>query len=141
MRQLILLKGAHTTRGLRSSSNPQLAGSLYDIPVSGTHAHSWVMSFDTEFEAFSAFAEAMPGNCVFLVDTYNSLAGVRNAILATEALRARGGALLGIRLDSGDLGYLSIEARKILDSAGLSNASIVALDLLSLALISMMPKP
>lgn len=111
--------------GVDATSN-LLAGSFYDIPISGTHAHSWVMSFDTELEAFNAFAEAMPGNCVFLVDTYNSLSGVKNAVLAAETLQARGGNLLGIRLDSGDLGYLSIEARKILDAAGLNKVSIVA---------------
>ena len=110
--------------GVDGTSN-LLAGSMYGIPVSGTHAHSWVMSFDSELEAFKSFAEAMPGNCLFLVDTYNTLAGVKNAVLAGDYLRSRGGTLLGVRLDSGDLGYLSIEARKILDAAGFKDVLIV----------------
>jgi nicotinate phosphoribosyltransferase len=110
--------------GVVGTSN-LLAGSMYGIPVSGTHAHSWVMSFDSEIEAFKSFADAMPGNSLFLVDTYNTLAGVKNAVLAGNYLRSRGGGLLGVRLDSGDLGYLSIEARKILDAAGFNDAVIV----------------
>jgi nicotinate phosphoribosyltransferase len=110
--------------GVDGTSN-LLAGSTYGIPVSGTHAHSWVMSFDSELESFKAYADAMPGNCLFLVDTFNTLAGVKNAVLAGQYLQSRGGKLLGIRLDSGDLGYLSIEARKILDAAGFKDAVIV----------------
>ena len=110
--------------GVDGTSN-LLAGSIYGIPVSGTHAHSWVMSFDSELEAFKSFADAMPGNCLLLVDTYNTLAGVKNAVLTGDYLRSRGGKLLGVRLDSGDLGYLSIEARKILDAAGFKEALIV----------------
>lgn len=110
--------------GVDATSN-LLAGAFYDIPVSGTHAHSWVMSFDSELDAFKAFAESMPGNCVFLVDTYNSITGVRHAVEVGKFLRSKGKKLIGIRLDSGDLNYLSIEARKILDAEGFSDASIV----------------
>lgn len=111
--------------GCAATSNV-LAGKLFDIPVRGTHAHSWVMFFDDELSAFSAYAEAMPNNCVFLVDTYDTLDGVRNAIATGKALRARGHELVGIRLDSGDLAHLSIEARKLLDEAGFSNVAILA---------------
>jgi nicotinate phosphoribosyltransferase len=110
--------------GCASTSN-LLAGKLYGIPVKGTHAHSWVMSFDNEQEAFCAYAKAMPNNAVFLVDTYNTLDGVRHAVEVGRWLRSQGHEMLGIRLDSGDLAYLSIEARKILDEAGFPNAMIV----------------
>ncbi len=103
-----------------------LAGKLFHIPVMGTHAHSWVMSFDSELDAFRAYADAMPNNCVFLVDTYDSLQGTRNAAAVGKELAAKGHKLVGIRLDSGDLAYLSIEARKILDEAGFPDAAIVA---------------
>ncbi len=103
-----------------------LAGKRYGIPVLGTHAHSWVMVFDSELEAFEAYAAAMPNNCVFLVDTYDTLDGVRRAAQVATRLRARGHELVGVRLDSGDLAWLSIEARKILDAAGFPDASIVA---------------
>lgn len=102
-----------------------LAGKLYGIPVKGTHAHSWVMSFDDEQEAFLAYAKAMPNNTIFLVDTYNTLEGVRRAVEVGRWLRSQGHEMLGIRLDSGDLAYLSVEARKILDEAGFPNAVIV----------------
>ena len=96
-------------------------------PSSGTHAHSWVMSFDTELESFEAYAAAMPNNCVFLVDTYDTLDGVRHAAAVGQtAERRQGHKMVGIRLDSGDLAYLSIEARKILDAAGLADAAILA---------------
>lgn len=111
--------------GCAGTSNV-LAGKRYGIPVLGTHAHSWVMSFDTEREAFQAYAEALPNNCIFLVDTYNTLDGVRHAAEVGQWLRAHGHELGGIRLDSGDLAWLSIEARKILDAAGFTNAVIVA---------------
>lgn len=103
-----------------------LAGKLFDIPVRGTHAHSWVMAFDDELAAFEAYATALPNNCVFLVDTYDSLAGVRRAIKVGEKLRKRGHDLAGIRLDSGDLAYLSIEGRKLLDEAGFQDSQIFA---------------
>ena len=111
--------------GCAGTSNV-LAGRLYGIPVKGTHAHSWVMCFDDELEAFRAYARAMPGNCVFLVDTYHSLEGVRRAVEAGKWLRSGGHRLLGIRLDSGDLASLSVAARKILDEAGFADAAIIA---------------
>jgi nicotinate phosphoribosyltransferase len=103
-----------------------LAGRLLGLPLSGTHAHSWVMSFDSEQEAFEAWARAQPNNSVFLVDTYETLEGVRRAAAAALRLRERGHRAIGIRLDSGDLAYLSIEARAILDKAGLTDVKIVA---------------
>jgi nicotinate phosphoribosyltransferase len=103
-----------------------LAGMVHGIPVRGTHAHSWVMSFDTELESFAAYAEAMPNNCIFLVDTFDTLQGVSHAVEIGRILRSRGHELVGIRLDSGDLAWLSIEARKILDEAGFPEAVIVA---------------
>lgn len=111
--------------GAAATSNV-LAGKLFGIPVKGTHAHSWVMSFDDEFTAFEAYAKAMPNNCVFLVDTYDTLEGVRKAAKLGAWLRSQGHEMLGVRLDSGDLAYLSIEARKILDEAGFPKAAIVA---------------
>jgi len=111
--------------GCASTSNV-LAGKRYGIPVRGTHAHSWVMSFDDELEAFEAYAQAMPNNCVFLVDTYDTLEGVRHAITVGIKLRERGYEMVGIRLDSGDLAWLSIEARKLLDASGFPKAAIVA---------------
>ncbi len=111
--------------GCNATSNV-LAGKLYGIPVRGTHAHSWVMSFDSEKEAFFAYAEAMPNNCVFLVDTYDTLEGIQKAILVGRHLKATGKRMVGIRLDSGDLAWLSIEARKLLDDAGFQDATIVA---------------
>jgi nicotinate phosphoribosyltransferase len=110
--------------GCTATSNV-LAGKLHGIPVRGTHAHSWVLSFDSELEAFAAYAKAMPGNCTFLVDTYDSLEGVRHAVEVGNELRRQGHDLAGIRLDSGDLAFLSIEARKILDAAGFRETSIV----------------
>jgi nicotinate phosphoribosyltransferase len=111
--------------GCAGTSNV-LAGKLYGIPVKGTHAHSWVMLFDDELEAFLAYASALPANAVLLVDTYRSLDGVGRAIEAGRALRARGHALAGIRLDSGDLAYLSVEARRLLDAAGFQGTAILA---------------
>ena len=111
--------------GVAATSNV-LAGKLYGIPVRGTHAHSWVMSFDDELEAFEAYARAMPNNCVFLVDTYDTLHGVRHAVEVGRRLREAGHEMIGVRLDSGDLAYLSIEARRILDEGGFPNAKILA---------------
>ena len=111
--------------GCAATSNV-LAGKLFGIPVRGTHAHSWVMSFPGELAAFEAYARVMPNNCVFLVDTYDTLEGVRNAVQVARQLRSRGVEMMGIRLDSGDLAYLSVEARKILDEAGFGEAAIVA---------------
>jgi len=110
--------------GCAATSNV-LAGKIFGIPVKGTHAHSWVMSFENELGAFNAYADALPNNCIFLVDTYDSLQGVRHAVEVGKRLRKRGHKLAGIRLDSGDLAYLSIEARKILNAAGFKGAVIV----------------
>src|SRR5690349_12637810 len=101
--------------GCAGTSNV-MAGERFGIPVKGTHAHSWVMSFDSERAAFQAYAEAMPNNCIFLVDTYDTLQGVKQAVETGRWLRTQGHELTGIRLDSGDLAWLSIEARKILDA-------------------------
>jgi nicotinate phosphoribosyltransferase len=109
-----------------SATSNVLAGKLYGIPVRGTHAHSWVMVFDDEVTAFQQYAEAMPDNSVFLVDTFNTLEGVKKAIEVGKWLKERGKPLLGIRLDSGDLAYLSIRARKLLDDAGFQDSKIVA---------------
>lgn len=111
--------------GCAATSNC-LAGKLYDLPVKGTHAHAWVMAFDTELESFLAYAEAMPNNCVFLVDTYDTVEGVRCAVEVGRKLRAAGHEMAGIRLDSGDLCALSVEARRILDEGGFPGAAVVA---------------
>jgi nicotinate phosphoribosyltransferase len=103
-----------------------LAGKLYGIPVKGTHAHSWVMSYDDELESFYAYAAAMPNNSIFLVDTYDTLDGVKNAIKAGQWLKENGHKFQGIRLDSGDFAYLSIEARRMLNEAGFEDALIFA---------------
>jgi len=89
-------------------------------------AHSLVMSFDSELEAFIAYAESLPNNCVFLVDTYGTIEGVRHAIEAGRTLRARGFEMTGIRLDSGDLARLSRRARRMLDEAGFQTTAIMA---------------
>jgi nicotinate phosphoribosyltransferase len=111
--------------GCDATSNV-LAGKLFGIPVKGTHSHSWVMSFDDELESFRAYAEAFPGDSVFLVDTYNSIDAIKKAIEIGLILKSKNKKLLGIRLDSGDLAYLSIQARKMLDAAGLNDAKIYA---------------
>lgn len=111
--------------GCASTSNV-LAGKIFGIPVKGTHAHSWVMSFETELEAFEQYATALPGNCTFLVDTYDTLEGVRNAVKVGHKLRETGHRLLGIRLDSGDLAWLSQQARILLDESGFPDTAIVA---------------
>ncbi len=111
--------------GCGSTSNV-LAGRMFGIPVKGTHSHSWVMAFSSELESFEQYAKASPGNCIFLVDTFHSLDGVAHAIQVGRKLREAGHKLGGIRLDSGDLAYLSIEARRMLDEAGFPEAAIVA---------------
>jgi nicotinate phosphoribosyltransferase len=112
--------------GCDSTSNV-LTGQLFDVQVSGTHAHSWVMSFPDELTAFRAYADIYPNGCLLLVDTYNTLkSGVPNAITVFKELREKGYEPVGIRLDSGDLAYLSKRARKMLDEAGFENAKIVA---------------
>ncbi len=111
--------------GCEGTSNV-MAGKLLGIPVRGTHAHSWVMAFDEEVESFDAFADVLPENCIFLVDTYNSLEGVRKAIESGKKLRLRGVEMAGVRLDSGDLAHLSMEIRRMLDEAGFPAAQIMA---------------
>ena len=111
--------------GCHATSNV-LAGKLCGIPVKGTHAHSWVMSFDNELESFLAYAKAMPTNSTLLVDTYNTVEGVKNAVIVGKKLRGEGYEMNGIRLDSGDLAELSKKARVILDEGGFPNAHIVA---------------
>ncbi len=103
-----------------------LAGAVHGIPIGGTHAHSLVMVFDTELEAFMAYAEAMPNNAVLLVDTYDTLDGVRNAIATGMRLRELGSDLIGIRIDSGDLAWLSKRARQLLDEGGFPDAKVYA---------------
>ena len=106
-----------------------LAGRLFDVPVKGTHAHSWIMSFPDEYTAFKTYADMYPSACILLVDTYDTLrSGVPNAIRVFQEMRAKGIPLsfYGIRLDSGDLAYLSKEARRMLDEAGFPDAVISA---------------
>lgn len=109
-----------------SATSNTLAGARFGIPVAGTHAHSWVMAFDSEPEAFEAYARALPNNVTLLVDTYDTLDGVRHAIDTGLRLRARGGRLAGVRIDSGDLAWLSRRAREMLDEAGLTDTRIIA---------------
>ncbi len=111
--------------GCNGTSNVY-AGQKFGIPVKGTHAHSWVMSFDSETDAFRAYAEAQPNNTILLVDTYDTIEGVKKAAAIGLELEKSGHPFLGIRLDSGDLAALSIAARKILDEAGLEHTKIVA---------------
>ena len=112
--------------GCGSTSNV-VAGKLFDVAVSGTHAHSWVMSFPDEITAFRAYAELFPDSCLLLVDTYDTLnSGVPNAIKVFDELKAKGHKPLGIRLDSGDLSYISKKAREMLDNAGYPDTIICA---------------
>lgn len=112
--------------GVRSTSNV-LAGLRFGLPVKGTHAHSWVMAFADELTAFRAYAASFPDHSVLLVDTYDTLkSGLPNALVVARELREQGHELLGIRLDSGDLAYLSREARAMLDAAGFPGVRIVA---------------
>jgi len=123
------LGGIHATKaaiigGIDATSNVY-AAFHNDIEVSGTQAHSWVQSFDDELTAFRKYAEVYPDQCVLLVDTYNTLrSGIPNAITVAKELEQRGHRLMAIRLDSGDLAYLSKHARNMLDQAGLSYVKI-----------------
>ncbi|MEO0325663.1 MAG: nicotinate phosphoribosyltransferase [Myxococcota bacterium] len=112
--------------GGTNATSHVLAGQALGIPVAGTHAHSWVTSFADEATAFRAYADAFPEGAIFLVDTYDTLTGVRTAIEVAREMRARGQALRGIRLDSGDLAALSKQARRLLDDAGFEDVAIVA---------------
>ncbi len=112
--------------GCRTTSNV-VAGKLFGIPVTGTHSHSWVMSFDDEITAFRKYAEIYPDKCLLLVDTYDTLnSGIPNAIKVFDELKAKGHKPVGIRLDSGDLAYLSRKARVMLDEAGHKDCQIFA---------------
>lgn len=108
-----------------SSTSDVVAGRAFGIPVSGTHAHSWVMSFPDELTAFREYARSFPHNCVLLVDTYDVVEGVRNAITVGLEMRERGERLAAIRIDSGDLSWLAKMARGMLDEAGLADCGIV----------------
>lgn len=112
--------------GVRSTSNVW-AGQLFDIPVKGTHAHSWIMAFPDELTAFRSYADCFPDSCILLIDTYDTLkSGLRNALIVARELRDQGHELLGVRLDSGDLAYLSKKVREAFDAAGFPDVKIVA---------------
>ncbi|MFA7663943.1 MAG: nicotinate phosphoribosyltransferase, partial [Clostridia bacterium] len=112
--------------GCTSTSNV-MAGKLFGVPVSGTHAHSWVMSFPSELDAFRAYASIYPQKCLLLVDTYDTLkSGIPNAITVFRELREKGFEPVGIRIDSGDLAYLTKESRKMLDASGFKGVKIFA---------------
>jgi nicotinate phosphoribosyltransferase len=112
--------------GAAATSNT-LAGRLFDIPVRGTMAHSWIMAFENELEAFRKYAEVYPDSCILLIDTYDTLrSGLENAVLVGRALKASGHKHFGVRLDSGDLEYLSKQVRQRLDAEGLREALIAA---------------
>ncbi|MFO7977801.1 MAG: nicotinate phosphoribosyltransferase [Bacteroidales bacterium] len=111
--------------GFNNTSNV-FSGQFYDIPVSGTMAHSFIESFDDELDAFRHYAQTFPDTCVLLVDTYNTLkSGIPNAITIAHELEQKGHRMVGLRLDSGDLAYLSKRARKMLDDNGLHYVKIV----------------
>ena len=118
------------------STSHVLAGKIFGIPVKGTHAHSWIMAFDDEEQSFEAYADVMPNNCVFLIDTYDTIEGVKKAIAVARRMRKKGIEMIGVRLDSGDLAVLSIEVRKLLDVAGFPNAKIMASNELDESLIT-----
>jgi nicotinate phosphoribosyltransferase len=121
--------------GGASGTSNALAGKEFGIPVLGTMAHSWVMSYPTEEEAFRAYADLYPGRTVFLIDTYDTLkSGVLNAIKVGKTLAARG-KNFGVRLDSGDIHYLSVEVRRLLDEAGFTRAAITVSNDLDEAII------
>jgi nicotinate phosphoribosyltransferase len=114
--------------GCAATSNV-LTGQMFNVPIAGTHAHSWVMSFDQEIDAFRAYAKLFPNKCILLVDTYDTLeSGVPNAIKIFDEMKEQGitSNSYGIRLDSGDLAYLSKKARQMLDHAGHTDAIISA---------------
>lgn len=102
------------------------AGKLFGIPVRGTHAHSWVESFDSEIEAFRGFADVFPDNCVLLVDTFDTIDGIREAVKVAREMKREGRKLNAIRIDSGDLAYYSKAARYMLDQAGFPDVKILA---------------
>lgn len=110
-----------------SGTSNVLTGKMFNLPVSGTHAHSWIQKFDDELEAFRAYASVYPDNCLLLIDTYNVLeSGLKNAITVFKELREKGHRPLGVRIDSGDLTYLSKKIRKALDAEGFDYCCITA---------------
>ncbi|WP_228853446.1 nicotinate phosphoribosyltransferase [Aegicerativicinus sediminis] len=122
----ILASRASFIGGFNSTSNV-LAGKSFEVPIGGTMSHAFIQSYDNELSAFMAYAETFPDNCTLLVDTYNTLkSGLPNAIKVAKALSENGQQLAAIRLDSGDLAYLSKQARKMLDAAGYPEVKIAA---------------
>ncbi len=111
--------------GFAGTSNV-LAGKIYGIPISGTMAHSYIEAFDSEPEAFSAYADTFPDNSIFLIDTYDTLEGANNTVRIAKEMKKKGHALIGVRLDSGDMADLSKKVRKIFDDAGLIDVKIFA---------------
>ena len=111
--------------GCIGSSNV-LAGKLFGLPIKGTFAHSWVMVFPSEESSFEAYAESLPENCIFLIDTFNTIMGAKKAVKIATKLKQKGMEMIGVRLDSGDLARFSIQVRKILDEAGFPKAKIMA---------------
>jgi nicotinate phosphoribosyltransferase len=109
-----------------TATSDVIAGKLFDIPVRGTHAHSWIMAFENEELAFETFAKIMPKQCIMLIDTYDSMDGAKRAIKVAHQLKSKGFDLSGVRLDSGDLAKLSIEVRKLLDQEGFFKTEIMA---------------
>ena len=121
----VLASKAAVIGGVNSTSNVYSAF-MFGLVSAGTQAHSWIQSYDDEITAFRDFARAFPKNCVFLVDTYDTLkSGIPNAITVAREMEAQGEKLFGVRLDSGDLAYLSKSARKMLDDSGLHYVKIV----------------
>ena len=115
-----IIGGCHATANV-------LAGKMFNVPVVGTQAHSWVQKFDSELESFQAYADIYPDKCLLLIDTYNVLnSGLPNAVSVFKDLKSKGYEPLGVRLDSGDLQYLSKECKKVLDSEGFENVKITA---------------
>ncbi|HBA89482.1 MAG TPA: nicotinate phosphoribosyltransferase [Geobacter sp.] len=112
--------------GVRSTSNV-MAGMRYGIPVRGTHAHSWIMAFPDELTAFRCYADSFPDSSVLLIDTYDTLkSGLPNALMVARELKEKGHQLVGVRIDSGDLAYLSRQVRAAFDAAGLPGVKILA---------------
>jgi nicotinate phosphoribosyltransferase len=122
--------GLHVARSMYmagfSATSNVLAGKIYDIPISGTMAHSYVTAFSSEPEAFSAYAENFPDHAIFLIDTFDTLEGARNAVQVARQMRKKGHSLIGVRLDSGDMTALSKKVRKIFDDAGLGHVKVFA---------------
>lgn len=109
-----------------SSTSNVIAGKLFGIPVKGTQAHSWIMCFDSEEKAFEIFSKHMPGNCVFLIDTYDSIQAAQKVVKIAKGMQSKGLCPIGVRLDSGDLATLSKKVRSILDAEGCQDLKIMA---------------